>query len=325
MGVDKNKSNRINAKLTVGTSTEVLSDDKTSQTVYEVYDEKQIRLITQSTGSSVVDIEGLLAGMDPDTDSNWEQIDQHSGATSAAYDIDTYSFIRFNLTTADTGGTLYVASFFSAAAAAAGNSFSTIQGDSGTNPVADSSADTLTVSGVTGETTTTGDSSTDTLTVGLASQLLLDDGTTGAPTYSFSNETTSGLAYSAGELYLSRNAKIFSVTATACIAYKRLSIRNNGSAANPSIYYGGSGADYTGWYAATYNSAAERMNVGVADNTDVAYLTADGPMFRMTTTAITDGNMVNNTLAFFENGSGNLEFKYKNSGGTVTTGTVTLS
>jgi hypothetical protein len=51
-----------------------------------------------------------------------------------------------------------------------GASFSTIQTDSGTNPVATGS-DTLTVAGVAGQTTVTGDATTDTVTIGLANPL----------------------------------------------------------------------------------------------------------------------------------------------------------
>lgn len=52
-----------------------------------------------------------------------------------------------------------------------GNSFTTIQTDAGTNPVATSSSDTLTITSAGGPITVTGDAGTDTITIGLTNPL----------------------------------------------------------------------------------------------------------------------------------------------------------
>ena len=120
--------------------------------------EKQIRVESTFTGSGVLSVQGRIEG-----GTTWTELQTlTAGGDIDTADVSSYDYIRFNFTTpAGSAGSVVSSGFFREVTVA--DAFSTIQGDSGTNPVA-LNASILSILGG-NNITTEGDSSTDTLTI----------------------------------------------------------------------------------------------------------------------------------------------------------------
>jgi hypothetical protein len=131
---------------------------------YEVWGEVKLRVVSTFATSGTLTVQGRIHHSD-----TWEDIGTlTSGGDSDSFDIDSYDYIRFNFTVAaGSTGEIAASGFFKASASGAGagatNSFTTIQPDAGTSPVADSATDTLTFTSSDASVTITGDSTTDTV------------------------------------------------------------------------------------------------------------------------------------------------------------------
>jgi len=126
---------------------------------YEMYGEAQLRAnVTGVGGTCEITIQGRLS-----RESAWSTITIITGTgTTGAVNVSTWDFVRFNVTNADGTGEVTASGFFSKPALSS-DSFTTIQVDAGTNPVADSDADTLTLTSSDSSVTITGNSTTDTI------------------------------------------------------------------------------------------------------------------------------------------------------------------
>jgi len=120
--------------------------------------EKQLRAVCTFTTSGVLVAQGRIEGSD-----NWTTLQTFTfGGDDDTIDVSTYDYIRFNFTTpAGSAGSVVSSGFFRTPTVA--DAFSTVQADSGTNPVADL-ASILSVLGG-NNIATVGDSSTDTITI----------------------------------------------------------------------------------------------------------------------------------------------------------------
>lgn len=131
---------------------------------YEVHGEVKLSVATTFTSSGTLTVQGRIKHS-----TAWQNIGTLTfGGDFDTFDIDVYDYIRFNFTgAAGSTGEIAASGFFKASAAGGGsgatNSFTTIQPDAGTAPVADSATDTLTFTSSDGSVTITGDSTTDTI------------------------------------------------------------------------------------------------------------------------------------------------------------------
>jgi hypothetical protein len=162
---------------------------------YLVANETQLRVAQRSVSSGYITlVQGLIYN-----DTTWTTLATLVGPSiSTAIDISAYDFIRFNVTTAGSSGGLYVSSFFPKALSSGvggSNSFSTIQTDLGTSPVATSSLDTLTFTSSDGSVQITGNSTTDTIDLVAVGG---GGGGSGTPAISVTDETTYGITKSVG-------------------------------------------------------------------------------------------------------------------------------
>jgi hypothetical protein len=137
------------------------------QTEYEVWGEVKLRVVTTFTSSGTLTIQGRIHHSD-----SWEAIGTvASGGASESFDIDSFDYIRFNFTVAaGSTGEVAASGFFKASSSggAGGASFTTIQTDAGTNPVAVGATDTLTLTSADSSITITGTSGTDTVDLAAA-------------------------------------------------------------------------------------------------------------------------------------------------------------
>ena len=131
------------------------------ETEYEVFGEVKLSVATDFTTSGTLTVQGRIKDS-----TAWQSV----GTLSAdgdfdTFDIDAYDYIRFNFTVqAGSTGEIVASGFFKASASTGSTSiFNTIQPDAGTNPVADSATDTLTITSSDGSVTITGNSTTDTI------------------------------------------------------------------------------------------------------------------------------------------------------------------
>jgi len=156
---------KFHKKITLDAGTGVKGEPRG----YEVFGETNIRVTPVGVGgTNVIDIEARLL-----TETAWTSIGTVTGTTSDTIDISTYDLVRFNQTTSDGNGEVIVSGFFNQVGSLAGTaavvSFKTIQADAGTNPVADSPTDTLTLTSSDASITITGNSTTDTIDFAAAS------------------------------------------------------------------------------------------------------------------------------------------------------------
>jgi len=147
-------------KFHIGLELDGTTGVKGSATGYTVYGEINLRVAPQSVGgTNVIDIEGRL-----ETEGSFVVIASITGTTADNVDISSFDYIRFNVTTADSTGEVIASGFFNKGlGATTGFTFSTIQVDAGTNPVADTLTDTLTLTSSDASVTITGNSATDTI------------------------------------------------------------------------------------------------------------------------------------------------------------------
>lgn len=130
---------------------------------YNVFGEVKLSVATTFTTSGTLTVQGRIKHS-----STWQTIGTlTSGGDFDTFDIDGYDFIRFNFTVAaGSTGEIAASGFFKAASsgsAGAAASFTTIQADTGTSPVADSASDTLTLTSSDGSINVDGNSTTDTI------------------------------------------------------------------------------------------------------------------------------------------------------------------
>lgn len=145
-------------KIDLPNATGVLGDPNG----YLIANEAQLRVAQRNVGVGYI----TLVQARVFNDTTWTTLATLTGdVLSSAIDISAYDLLRFNVNTAGSTGDLYISSFFPKALSAGGggNSFETIQTDAGTNPVASSSSDTLTLTSSDGSITITGNSGTDTI------------------------------------------------------------------------------------------------------------------------------------------------------------------
>ena len=130
---------------------------------YEVFGERDLRVVSTFTSSGTLTLQGRIKGSD-----TWTNIGTlASGGDSDTFDISTYDIIRFNFTVAaGSTGEIVASGFFNGSSSGGGgasNSFTIIQPDAGTSPTADSATDTLTFTSSDASIIITGDASTDTI------------------------------------------------------------------------------------------------------------------------------------------------------------------
>jgi hypothetical protein len=154
---NKFHKDKLFAKISHTATSGVVGD-----TEYEVLGEIKLSVATDFATSGTLTVQGRIKHS-----SSWQTIGTlTSGGDFDTFDIDAYDFIRFNFTVAaGSTGEIAASGFFKAAAGGgATNSFATIQTDTGTNPVADSATDTLTLTNTDNVIGISGNSTTDTVT-----------------------------------------------------------------------------------------------------------------------------------------------------------------
>jgi len=203
----KYSKDKLFAKITHTASSGVVGLDE-----YETFGEVKLSIATDFTTSGTLTVQGRIK-----YSSSWQAVGTlTSGGDFDSFDIDVYDYIRFNFTVAaGSTGEIAASGFFKASSSGGGasSSFTTIQADAGTNPVADSSTDTLTITSGDGSVVVTGNSTTDTiaLTTPAASASSLGHITTGTQTIAGSKTYTSSLSCTTAGTQSER----FGATATA--------------------------------------------------------------------------------------------------------------
>jgi hypothetical protein len=130
-------------------------------TEYEVFGEVKLSVATDFTTSGTLTVQGRIKDS-----TAWQSVGTLAADVDFdTFDIDAYDYIRFNFTVqAGSTGEIVASGFFKASASTGSTSiFNTIQCDAGTNPVADSATDTLTITSSDASVTITGNSTTDTI------------------------------------------------------------------------------------------------------------------------------------------------------------------
>jgi len=132
---------------------------------YQVHGENALRVATTFTSSGTLTIQGRIENSD-----TWDALGTlTSGGDTDEIDVGSYDYVRFNFTVAaGSSGEIAASGFFKGSSASGGgatNSFSTIQTDTGTSPVADSSTDTLTFTSSDDNIEIDGNSTTDTVDI----------------------------------------------------------------------------------------------------------------------------------------------------------------
>jgi len=155
---------KFHRKYTLDGSTGVLGDQNSVNNGYNVYGETTLRVVPKSVGpTNVIDIQAKL-----ESDADFTVIGTVTGTTADTFDISTYDYIQFNVTTADGTGEVIASGFFNQVGTLGGEllaTFKTIQTDAGTSPVASSTSDTLTITSSDASVTITGNATTDTIDI----------------------------------------------------------------------------------------------------------------------------------------------------------------
>jgi len=131
---------------------------------YNVHGEVKLSVATDFTTSGTLTVQGRIKNS-----SSWQSVGTlSSGGDFDTFDIDAYDYVRFNFTVAaGSVGVIAASGFFKAASGGGGLSFTTIQTDTGTNPVAEA-ASTLTITSSDSSIDVDGNSTTDTVDMTVA-------------------------------------------------------------------------------------------------------------------------------------------------------------
>ena len=274
----KYSEDKFFTKITHTAASGVVGQDE-----YKVFGEIKLRVVADFTTSGTLTIQGRIKHS-----TTWDAIGTLTFAGDTdSFEIDTYDYIRFNFTVAaGSTGEISASGFYKASAAAGGSSFTTIQADAGTSPVAESAADTLTITSSDSSVTVTGNSTTDTIDL------------TGAGSPNLTDATATNSATTTVPLTINQ---IASNTAVA------LQVKDSGGTIQAEITSGGdfafgSGGNLQAQPEATFNNLTH-------------------PFFSMHSSAYAGVTAGNKSIRFNNNGVGTESFHsgYKTHNGTIGT------